>query len=104
MSGWNLTGDKLPNEKKANKAISDVQFKSTPFNGDAAGWREDEKERERTAVKGIEDAYKKDYARFKQENPGVDCLCVQYFCGNNGGRKEGTGKSRRHETLAFNAA
>ena len=78
MSGWNMTGDKLPNEEKANKAISDVQFKTSPFNGGVAGWQEDEKEKEkeRIAVKGIEDAYKKDYARFKQENPGVDPASV----------------------------
>ena len=69
-----MTGETLPNEEKANKAISGVQFKSSPFNGNVAGWQVDEKER--IAVKGIEDSYKKDYARFKQENPGVDPASV----------------------------
>lgn len=32
-----MTGEKLPNEEKANKAINDGQFKSSPFNGDVAG-------------------------------------------------------------------
>ena len=38
-----MTGENLPNEEKANKAIGEMKFESTPFNGEQASGKQNAK-------------------------------------------------------------
>ena len=44
-------------------------MESTPFKGEISGWANEES-KEKVETKALENAYKQDYDKFKEQNPG----------------------------------
>lgn len=59
-------------EKKEGNAFGgwgNVKMESTPFKGEISGWANEES-KEKVETKALENAYKQDYDKFKEQNPG----------------------------------